>query len=68
MNSHELARYIEQTDGVTKPWLLAQLRIIKLNEQRSQLSPAEYEQRLIDIHQDVMNLGKWWVGQEDEVF
>jgi len=68
MNSHELARYLEQTDHVTKPWLLAQLRILKLNEQRSQLTPAEYEQRLADIHQDLMNLGEWWIGHEDEVF
>lgn len=68
MNSNELARYLEQTDNVTKPWLLAQLRILKLNEERSQLSLAEYEQRLSDIHQDLMNLGEWWVGREDEVF
>lgn len=68
MNSNELAKYLEQTDSVTKPWLLAQLRLLKLNEQRSQLSPAEYEMRLADIHQDVMNLGEWWIGMEDEVF
>ncbi|MER3432655.1 MAG: hypothetical protein C4288_04300 [Leptolyngbya sp. ERB_1_1] len=68
MNSQELARYLEQTDNVTKPWLLAQLRILKLNEQQSQLTSAEYEQRLADIHQDLMNLGEWWVGREDEVF
>lgn len=68
MNSTELARYLEQTDSVTKPWLLAQLRVLKLNEQRSQMTTAEYEQRLADIHQDLMNLGEWWVGREDEVF
>ncbi len=68
MNSNELARYLEQTDNVTKPWLLTQLRLLKLNEARSQMSPAEYEQRLADIHQDLMNLGEWWVGREDEVF
>lgn len=68
MNSHELAQYLEQTDSVTKPWLLTQLRLLKLNEQRSEISPAEYEQRLADIHQDLMNLGEWWIGREDEVF
>ncbi|GAP95118.1 hypothetical protein [Leptolyngbya sp. NIES-2104] len=68
MNSNELAKYLEQTENVTKPWLLAQLRLLKLNEQRSEMSPAEYEKRLADIHQDVMNLGEWWVGIEDEVF
>ncbi|BAS58545.1 MULTISPECIES: hypothetical protein [Leptolyngbya] len=68
LNSTEFARYLEQTGNVTKPWLLAQLRLMKLKEQRSQLSLEEYEQRVTDIHQDVMNLGEWWVGIEDEVF
>jgi hypothetical protein len=68
MDSDELARYLEQTNSMTKPWLLAQLRLLKLKEQRSLLTPEEYEQRIADIHQDVMNLGEWWVGIEDEVF
>lgn len=68
MNSDDLAKYIESTDGISKPWLLVQLRIAKLNEQRSQISPEEYSQALADIHQDLMNLGEWWIGREDEVF
>jgi hypothetical protein len=68
LNSTEFARYLEQTGNVTKPWLLAQLRLMKLKEERSQISLEEYEQRVTDIHQDVMNLGEWWVGIEDEVF
>lgn len=68
MDSNELARYLEQTNSLSKPWLLAQLRLLKLKEQRSQLTPEEYEQRIADIHEDVMNLGEWWVGIEDEVF
>jgi hypothetical protein len=68
MNSRELARYLELTNGVTKPWLLVQLRLLKLKEEKPNLSIAEYEQRLSDIHQDLMNLGEWWVGIEDEVF
>lgn len=68
MDSDELARYLEQTNSMTKPWLLAQLRLLKLKEQRSLLTLEEYEQRIADIHQDVMNLGEWWVGIEDEVF
>lgn len=68
MNSQELALYLELTDSASKPWLLTQLRLLKLQEQRSQLSPAEYEARLADIHEDLMNLGEWWVGIEDEVF
>jgi hypothetical protein len=68
MDSADLALYLEQTGSVTKPWLLTQLRLLKLNEQRATLSVAEYEARLADIHQDLMNLGEWWVGIEDEVF
>lgn len=68
MDSEDLARYINATGGATKPWLLAQLRIKKLTESRDQLPPEEYEARLADIHRDLMNLGEWWEGIEDEVF
>ncbi len=68
MNSEELATYIEQTNGLGKSWLLVQLRLQKLAEQKSQLSIEEYTHRLADIHQDMMNLGEWWLGIESEVF
>ncbi len=68
MDSEELAQYIEATDGISKPWLLTQLRLKKLQERRAGLTPEEYEAELRDIHQDLMNLGEWWVGREDEVF
>ncbi|NEP83636.1 MAG: hypothetical protein F6K39_39200 [Okeania sp. SIO3B3] len=68
MDSQDLAKYIETTNSISKPWLLIQLRIQKLKERRVELSPEEYTQKLADIHQDLMNLGKWWVGIEDEVF
>ncbi|MDJ0555374.1 MAG: hypothetical protein QNJ68_13215 [Microcoleaceae cyanobacterium MO_207.B10] len=68
MNSQELAKYIESTNSVSKPWLLVQLRIKKLQERRALLSPEEYVNQLADIHQDLMNLGEWWIGIEDEVF
>ncbi len=68
MNSEELARYIEQTDGISKPWLLAQLRLQKLRDRRTTLTPEQYEAELADIHKDVMSLGEWWVGIETEVF
>ncbi len=68
MDSNELAHYIEATDGISKPWLLAQLRLIKLKERQTTLSPADYEAALTDLHQDLMSLGEWWVGLEDEVF
>lgn len=68
MNSDDLAKYLEATDGISKPWLLAQLRLQKLQERREELSPNEYEQALADIHQDLMKLGEWWVGREEEFF
>ena len=68
MSSDSLARYIEATAGITKPWLLVQLRLKKLQERRDSLSETEYIQAVEDIHQDLMNLGDWWTGREDEVF
>jgi hypothetical protein len=68
MDSKDLAQYIESIDGISKPWLLVQLRLAKLKEQRSELTPEEYVRQLEDIHQDAMKLGEWWKGQEDQVF
>ena len=39
MNSNDLARYIEATDGISKPWLLTQLRLKKLQERRDDIPP-----------------------------
>jgi hypothetical protein len=68
VDSQELAKYIEQTNGMGKSWLLVQLRLQKLAEQKSELSIEEYTLRLADIHQDMMNLGEWWLGIEGDVF
>jgi hypothetical protein len=68
MDSKQLAQYIEATGGISKPWLLVQLRLQKLQERRSTLSNTEYTRELADIHQDLMNLGEWWRGKEDEAF
>ncbi|CDN13831.1 MAG: hypothetical protein HRU34_12090 [Richelia sp.] len=68
MDSKHLAQYIEATDGISKPWLLIQLRLKKLEESKASLPPQDYVQQLSDIHQDLMNLGEWWRGLEDEVF
>ncbi|MBT9311631.1 hypothetical protein [Leptothoe kymatousa] len=68
MDSNELAQYIEATDGISKPWLLIQLRLKKLQERRHELSPDDYAQQVADIHSDLMKLGEWWVGQEKNVF
>lgn len=68
MDSQELAQYLETTDSISKSWLLVQLRLKKLEENRADLSPEAYAQKLADIHQDLMNLGEWWIGREDEEF
>lgn len=68
MNSKELAQYIEATDSISKPWLLVQLRLKKLQESKDTLSAEDYAKQLADIHQDLMKLGEWWVGIEDEAF
>lgn len=68
MDSKELAQYIEATDSISKPWLLVQLRLKKLQEVRAFISADEYSQKLAEIHQDLMNLGQWWVGIEAEEF
>lgn len=68
MDSTELAQYIEATQSISKPWLLIQLRLLKLDENRNRLSENEYAENLQDIHQDLMNLGEWWVGIESQVF
>lgn len=67
-NSENLAKYIEATDGISKPWLLIQLRLKKLQERRSELSSQEYLEQVAELHEDLMKLGEWWVGREDEVF
>ena len=68
MNSKELAKYIEATNSIAKPWLLVQLRLKKLQERQATLSENEYANELADIHEDLMNLGEWWRGIENEVF
>ncbi|MEE6161881.1 hypothetical protein U9R62_11140 [Cylindrospermopsis raciborskii DSH] len=68
MNSQQLATYLELTDSIAKPWLLVQLRLKKLQERRHDISTEVYIEELADIHQDMMNLGEWWKGMEDDVF
>jgi hypothetical protein len=68
MDSQDLATYMETTNSQFKPWLLAQLRLKKLQEQQAELPPEEYAAALADIHQDLMTLGEWWKGREDELF
>ncbi len=67
-DSTNLAKYIEATDGLSKPWLLVQLRLQKLREEQHELGPEVYASRLAELHQELMQLGEWWLGIEDDVF
>ncbi len=68
MKSADLAKYIEATDGMGKPWLLIQLRLAKLKERRHELTAEEFNQQIAELHTALMQLGQWWVGQEEDVF
>ncbi len=68
MDSKELAQYIEATDSISKPWMLVQLRLKKLQERKEQIPPQEYMTELEDIQADLLKLGEWWKGIEGEVF
>ncbi|MEO1093873.1 MAG: hypothetical protein AAFX01_03105 [Cyanobacteria bacterium J06638_28] len=68
MNSDDIARYIEQTDGLSKPWMLIQWRLKKLQERKSTMDPTAYMAELAELHEALMSLGEWWVGREDDVF
>ena len=68
MDSKELGQYIEATNSITKPWLLVQLRLKKLQERKQDITKEEYLRELQDIQSDLMGLGEWWRGREGEVF
>ncbi len=68
MNSNDLAKYIEATDGIGKPWLLIQLRLAKLKERRREISAEEFNFQIAELHAELMKLGQWWIGQEEDVF
>ena len=68
MDSQDLAKYIEESGGITKPWLLLQLRLKKLEERKSEMPVDEYLRELEELHQSLMGMGEFWVGREDELF
>ncbi|MEN9387757.1 MAG: hypothetical protein RLZZ255_733, partial [Cyanobacteriota bacterium] len=68
LSSVELARYLEQRGELSKPWMLQLLRLTKLKEERSSMDPQEYMDKLQEAHADLMRLGEFWKGREQEVF
>lgn len=67
-NSAELARYLEQRGELSKPWMLQLLRLTKLKEAKDTMEPQEFVERLQEAHADLMRLGEFWKGREQEVF
>jgi hypothetical protein len=68
MDSRSLAQYIEASDSISKPWMLLMLRLSKLQERKDTMPPETYVQELSALQEELMGLGEWWVGIEDEVF
>jgi hypothetical protein len=68
MDSRSLAQYIEASDSLSKPWMLLMLRLAKLQERKDDMLPEDYMTELNGLHEELMGLGEWWVGIEDEVF
>lgn len=64
----DLARYLEQRGELSKPWALQLLRLTKLKESRDAMDPDAYLRRLQEAHADLMRLGEFWKGREQEVF
>lgn len=64
----ELARYLEQQGAISKPWLLMQIRLSKLKEEKPSMGSDEYLRRIQDAHQDLMRIGAFWKGREAETF
>jgi len=67
-SASELARYLEQRGELSKPWMLHLLRLTKLKESREAMDPQEYLDKLQEAHADLMRLGEFWKGREQEVF
>jgi hypothetical protein len=67
-NHEDLARYLEQNDALSKPWLMLQLRMSRLREEKESLGADEYLRRVQDAHNDLMRLGTFWRGREAELF
>lgn len=66
--SAEIARYLEQRGELSKPWNLQMLRLQKLKEAKDAMDPEDYVAQLQDAHADLMRLGQFWKGREQEVF
>ena len=67
-SSEDLARYLEQRGELSKPWNLQMLRLKKLTEAKDSMDPQLYLEKVQEAHADLMRLGQFWKGREQEVF
>ena len=67
-SSADLARYLEQRGELGKPWMWHLLRLSKLNEAKDSMDPDTYLEQLHQAHADLMRLGNFWEGRENDVF
>ena len=67
-SSHDLAQYFELRGELQKPWNLQMLRLQKLKEAKDSMDPQLYLEKVQEAHADLMRLGQFWKGREQEVF
>ena len=67
-SSEDLARYLEQRGELSKPWNLQMLRLQKLKEAKESMDPQLYLEKVQEAHADLMRLGQFWKGHEQQVF
>ena len=67
-SSAEIARYLEQRGELSKPWNLQLLRLHKLREAKESMDNDEYIANIQGALADLMRLGEFWKGREQEVF
>ena len=67
-SSEDLARYLEQRGELSRPWNLQMLRLKKLKEAKESMGPQLYLEKVQEAHADLMRLGQFWKGREQEVF
>ena len=67
-SSEDLALYLEQRGELSKPWNLQMLRLQKLKEAKESMDPQLYLEKVQEAHADLMRLGQFWKGREQQVF
>jgi hypothetical protein len=67
-SAEQLAHYLEQRGDLSKPWMLQMLRLTRLKEAKASMDPQAYLAKLQEAHADLMRLGEFWKGREEEVF